>query len=125
CSGERPGERDSSLPPQLPAEPVDELTRRQAVIPDIEMALVREAAHALAVFAHAGADDLPALLRRQPDIAPGDLDARRHALDVPLPWTGQRLIEVVRAEDEPAVRRREAAEVRDVRVPAGLHDDAG
>ena len=37
---------------------------------------------------------------------------------------GQRLVEIVRAEDQPAVRRGETAEVRDVSVAAGLHDDA-
>ncbi len=64
-------------------------------------------------------------VRRQPDVAAGDLDARGHPLDVPLPRPGQRLVEIVRAEDQPTVGRGEPAEVRYVSVAAGLHDDPG
>ena len=81
------------------------------------------AAHPLPVLPHAGRHDPPPPIGREPDVAAGDLGAGRHPLDVPLPRAGQRLVEVVGAEDEPAVRRREAAEVRDVGVAARLHRD--
>ena len=58
-------------------------------------------------------------------IAAGDGEARDEALDVPLERAGQRLVEVVDAEDHPAVRRRERAEVGEVRVAAELCVEAG
>ena len=54
-------------------------------------------------------------------VAAGDLEARREPLHVPLERAGQRLVEVVEVEDERALGRREAAEVREVRVAAELH----
>ena len=53
----------------------------------------------------------------------GDLQARREALDVPLPGPRQGLVEVVDVEDEATLRGGEHAEVRQVGVPAGLHRD--
>ena len=47
----------------------------------------------------------------------GHGEAGRQALDVPLERTGQRLVEVVEAEDQPPVRRRVGPEVRQVGVP--------
>jgi hypothetical protein len=121
--GERLREQDPTLLAQPPAETLDQLARVETVIPDIEMALVREVAHPLAVRPSAlGQKPLPAI-RRQPDVAAGDLGAGRHSLDIPLPRTGQRLVEVIRAEHEPAVLSREPAEVRDVGITARLHDD--
>ena len=122
--GERLGEHDPTLRAQPTAEAIDELARVEALVPDVEVALAREAAHRLAVLAHAGRHDPPPAICREPDVAAGDLGAGRHPLDVPLPRAGQRLVEVVRAEHEPAVRSCESAEVRDVGVAAGLHDDA-
>ena len=88
------------------------------------MTHAREAPHRLAVLADAVQDELLAPLRGQSDVATGDLDARRHPLDVPFPRSRQRLVEVVGPEHEPAVGSGEPAEVRDVRIAAGLHDDA-
>jgi hypothetical protein len=48
----------------------------------------------------------------------GDLEAGDQALDVPLPRARQRLVEVVEVEDQVAVGRGEAAEVREVRIAA-------
>ncbi len=53
-------------------------------------------------------------------VARGDQHARREALDVPLPRARERLVEVVDVEHEPALGRREHAEVRQVRVAAAL-----
>ena len=56
---------------------------------------------------------------------PGDGDAGGEALHVPLPRSGQRLVEVVRVEDEGPLGRGEQAEVGQVGVTAGLDDDVG
>lgn len=89
------------------------------------MALLSEAAHRLAVLAHAIDDQATAAFARLANIASGDFDARRHALDVPLPRAGQSLVKVVGTEDEPPVLGGESAEVGDVGIPARLHDDPG
>ncbi len=54
---------------------------------------------------------------------PGDDDARHQALEIPLPGSPRRLVEVVEVEHERALRRGEEAEVRDVRVTAGGDED--
>jgi hypothetical protein len=87
------------------------------------MALGSEAAHPLAILPHAGGHDPPAAISWEPDVATGDLGAGRHPLDVPFPRTGQRLVEVVRTEHEPAVLSCKPTEVRNVGIAAGLHDD--
>ena len=53
-----------------------------------------------------------------------DHHARRKPLEVPLERGRQRLVEIVDVEDHVALRRREAAEVHQVRVAAGLHPHA-
>ena len=53
-------------------------------------------------------------------ITPRDREARDEPLDVPLEGPRERLVEVVEAEHDLAVGRREAAEVRQVRVAAEL-----
>ena len=50
----------------------------------------------------------------------GHGDARRESLHVPLERPRERLVEIVDAEDEAPVRRREDPEVREVRVTAEL-----
>ena len=61
-----------------------------------------------------------ALLGVEAAIAAGDGEARDEPLDVPLERAGQRLVEVVDVEDQPAVGRGEGTEVRQVRVAAEL-----
>ena len=68
--------------------------------------------------------DPPALLGREAPRPAGDLEAGRQPLDVPLPRTGQRLVEVVDVEDEVPLGRGEGPEVGQVRVPARLHRQA-
>ena len=63
------------------------------------------------------------MVGREPDVAAGDLGAGGHPLDVPLPRAGQRLVEIVRAEDESAVLSCKSAEVRDMGIAASLHDN--
>ena len=54
----------------------------------------------------------------------GDLQARRQALDVPLPRPGQGLVEVVDVEHQAALRGGEHPEVGQVGIAAGLDDAA-
>ena len=54
-------------------------------------------------------------------VARRDQHAHGQPLDVPLPRTRERLVEVVDVEHQPPLRRREHPEVRQVRVPAALH----
>jgi hypothetical protein len=109
---------------ELGAEPGGQLVGVEALVPGVEEALACELAHPFAVLAHRPLDDQPSPAGRQVDVAAGDLDAGGHPLDVPLPGAGQRLVEVVGAEHEPAIGSREPAEVRDVRIAAGLDDKA-
>ena len=51
-------------------------------------------------------------------------NARRQALDVPFPWAGQRLVEVVDVEDYPPLRRREATHVQQMAITTELRPDA-
>ena len=58
------------------------------------------------------------LLRGEVAVAPGDREARREALDVPLPGPGKGLVEVVDVQHQPAIGGGEDPEVREVRVAA-------
>ena len=49
----------------------------------------------------------------------------RRAVDVPLPWPGKGLVEVVDIEDQPALGCPETSEVHEMAVPAQLNHDAG
>ena len=60
------------------------------------------------------------LLLVEAAVAAGDGEARDEPLQVPLERAGQRLVEVVEAEDQAPVGRREGAEVGQVRVAAEL-----
>ncbi len=96
----------------------------QARVPDVEVVHLREAAHPSAVLLRRRPHSLPALLLGEPALATRDRDARRQALDVPLPRARERLVEVVDVEHQIPLRRGEAAEVRQVRVPAQLRREA-
>src|SRR6185295_11247248 len=45
-------------------------------------------------------------------------NTRRHALEVPLPWPADGLVEIVQIEDQPAIRRSEGPQVLHMRIPA-------
>ncbi len=96
----------------------------EALVPGLEHRLGGELGHPAAVLADRRGDDPAPALASQPELPRGDLDARRHPLDVPLPRPRQRLVEVVGTEDQPPVGRREAAEVVDVGVAADLDHEA-
>jgi hypothetical protein len=123
-SRERLGEFDPTRRAKLPAEAIDQFARRQTFVPHVEMACLRELAHRFAVLLDACLDRTFPAICWESEVAAGDLDAGGHALDIPLPWAGQRLVEVVGAEDDFTVRRCEAAEVQDMGIAAGLNYDA-
>ncbi len=90
----------------------------RAGVEDLEVRLAAE---------HAHGDPVPG--RRRPDhrqpialddaVLPGRyLQARGKALDVPFPRPGERLVEVIDVEYEPALGRTEQAEIAQVRIAA-------
>ena len=96
--------------------------RRSAWSPATEREIPHrcERADVLAVRASDLAVDRCPLLLVEAAVAARDGEACNEPLDVPLEWPGKRLVEVVEAEDDLAIRRREAPEVREVRVTAEL-----
>ena len=77
--------------------------------------------HVLAVAAHGGAHGARRIAFEQADLAAGDDHAGGQALEVPLPGRRQGLVEIVDIEDDAALGRGEAAEVRQMGVATGLH----
>ena len=95
-------------------------------VPDVERSHGGELAHGVAVRRTiAPATSLRAALRAKPLPRAGHDEARGEALDVPLPGAGQRLVEVVDVEEQAALGGGEDPEVRQVRVTAQLHAEAG
>ncbi len=92
----------------------------QVRVPDLEVLHRSERVHGLAIRAHGLEHDHAPLLLREVELARGDREARRQALEVPLPRARRRLVEVVDVEDELPLRRAEHAEVGEVRIPAEL-----
>src|SRR4051794_25454833 len=107
------------------AEFGEHLLHVEACVPHVEIGHPREVDHRLAIFLRDPGDEVARLLRRERTGAPGDLEARREPFDVPLERTGARLVEVVDVEEGRTVGCREAAEVRQVRVAAGLDAEPG
>ena len=92
----------------------------EARVPDVEVSHRGELAHRLAVGAGRGEDGGAGLLRGEVAVAPGDREARREALDVPLPRPRQGLVEVVDVHHQAAIGGGEDAEVREVGIAACL-----
>jgi hypothetical protein len=59
------------------------------------------------------------------DMTPGQNHASGQTLEVPFPWSGKRFIQIIDVEDQAALGRGKAAEVRKVGVTTGLHPEAG
>ena len=97
----------------------------QAGIPDVELLHLRQVPHRLAIGPGHGLVDRLALLGVEATIASGDGEAGHQPLDVPLERAGQRLVEVVDAEDQLPVRGGEDTEVGQMRVAAQLHRQVG
>jgi hypothetical protein len=130
---------EAVLAPRLLGEPLDRLEpagvdRRLQTVgelvdvepqgPQVDRAHAGELVHRLAIGARRRARDLPALACVEAAVTPGHGAAGGEALEVPLPRTFQRLVEVVEVEHERAVGRGERPEVREVRVAAQLRADA-
>ena len=111
--------------PEQAVEPGPELVDVHLGVPDVQVALAGQLPHDLPVARGRGEHDLPAVLVAEPVLPRGHLQAGRQPLHVPFPGRGQRLVEVVDVEDQPALGRAEEAEVGQVRVPARLHDHPG
>ena len=95
-----------------------------AGVPDLQFRHDRTLRQALAVRVRRGANGFSRAPLARAGRARRDVNARRQALDVPLPRSRKRLVEVVDVEDDVAFGRRKNAEILDVAVAAGLHDDA-
>ena len=94
-------------------------------VPDVEVPHRRELPHRLAVFADGAEDGGAGLLGGEFAIAPGDLEARREALQVPLPGPGKGLVEVVDVQDQAPIGGGEDAEVGEVGIAACLNPQPG
>ena len=105
---------------RLLLDPCHEVVDVDPRVPEVEVAHRGEGPDALPVRPDDLAVDLGPLLVVEAAVAAGDREARDESLHVPLERAGERLVEVVEAEDHPPVGRREAAEVRQVGVAAEL-----
>ena len=101
-------------------EPLLQVRRRHACVPDVQVAHLGELEHGLAVRLHGRHHDVLPLDLVEPEVPPGDLHRCGEALQVPLDGAGQGLVEVVQTEDERALGCVEDAEVQQVRITAQL-----
>jgi hypothetical protein len=115
----------ASLRSVLSAQLLDERGGVDAGVPDVEVPHLGELLHLLPVRANGAEHGFASLIVGEVPLAPGDLDARGEALEIPLEWPRQRLVEVVQVEHEVALRRCEAAEVEEVSVARELDDEIG
>ena len=102
-----------------------ELVDVQPRVPDVELPHPGPVVHGLPVRRPDREVGGLALGLVEAAVSSGDREAGRQPLDVPLERAGQGLVEVVEAEDEPAVRGGEDPEVRQVRVAAQLDRQSG
>jgi hypothetical protein len=114
-----------ALDADFAADQLEQFPGFQVLVPRLQAAHPGSAAHPVPVLAHAGHHDRVPVGGAEPAVAAHHLEARRQPFDVPLPRTGQGLVEVVDVEQHPPLRGVEQAEVRQVGVPAQLHRDAG
>jgi hypothetical protein len=96
-----------------------------ARIPHIEDRHLAELRHALAIRSRAGQRGVSGVGFTEAVVTTGKDEARGQALDVPLPRSGERLIEIVDVEDDPPFRRGKIAEVHQMAVAARLHAQPG
>ena len=102
-----------------------ELVDVQPCVPDVELPHPSPAVHGFPVRRRDREVGGLALGVVEAAISSGDREAGRQPLDVPLERARQGLVEVVDAEDEPAVRGGVRPEVGQVGIAAELHGQAG
>ncbi len=89
-------------------------------VPHVEIPHARHGGHLRAVGGGRLENDAGPLLVGEPPIPPGDGQAGGQPLQVPLPRTGQGLVEVVEIEDQGPLGGSEHSEIAEVGVTAGL-----
>ena len=104
---------------------IDQPLEVDPVVPDVQRLHEGILRHVFPVGAHRSASGARRLALRELDMTPGEDHARGQALDVPFPWSGKRLIQVIDVEDHAALGRGKGPEVRQVSVTTGLHPKAG
>ena len=109
----------------LDTHPLEQLIDLDVRVPRVQRAHLRRQSHRPAVGLDGIEHDAPAIGGGEAELTARDLEARGEPLDVPLPRSGERLVEVVDVEQHLALGRREHAEVRQVRVAAELDHDVG
>ena len=93
-------------------------------VPCVERRQPRDLEHSLAIGSRCvGRCDLGRGLRRV-DIARGENEARTETLEVPLPRSAQRLVEVAHVENDVSLGCGECAEIRAVSVAGNLDENA-
>ena len=93
-------------------------------VPHIQVVHQGKLLHTLTVALHAPHHRLPALLGGVAILSTGHDHAGSQALHIPLPGTGERLVEIVHIEDLPALRGGIDAKIAQVGVTANLRLDA-
>ena len=95
------------------------------MVPHLQRTHLTEFGHVLAIGADASEHRLAGACFAQPVVARRDYKAGRQTLEVPLPGSRERLVQVVDIEDGPAFGRGENAEVAEMGVATRLHAHAG
>jgi hypothetical protein len=89
-------------------------------VPDLEVLLLREPSHRLAISGHGSNEDLAPLLPAEPVLPAGNRKAGGQSFDVPLERAWVSLVEVVDVEHEATFGRLEDAEVAEMCVATQL-----
>ena len=103
----------------------DRVQTMDLVVRKLQYGHLREGMYGGAIALEEDARGVSAEARLRARLAPGKQETGGEALDVPLEWAADGLVEVVDVEDEAAIGRGEGTEVADVGVAAELGVDAG
>ena len=113
--------QDGLLRLELRSEFLQQALDFQAGIPHVEVLHPRELRHRHPIATDRVEHDPLLIFNAKAIVTGGDQHAHRQTLDIPLPGTRKRLVEIIYVEHKPPLGRREHAEVRQVRVPTALH----
>ena len=117
--------RLTALRLELRSELLQRLLGVQVGVPDVEIRHPGEARHRRAVSADRVEHDALLVLGAKGVVARRDQHARGQPLDIPLPRSRERLVEVVDVEHQPPLGRGEDTEVRQMRIAAALDRQPG